>query len=87
MPHALPHEPQLVGSNWVLVQEPLHACWPAAHAQLPLEQLCPGKHVRPQVPQLSTSVLVSVQRPPHWVSPASGTMPQPASPPVPKHVP
>jgi len=56
---ALPHEPQLFGSDWVFMQE--------------LEQqLWPEEHWVPHWPQLLGSLVVSLQTPPHILPPAHG---------------
>ena len=41
---------------------------PVEHRQLPLTQVSPPEHVKPQPPQLPSLVCRSTQLPPHWVS-------------------
>lgn len=49
-PQFWPHVPQFFGSEFRLVQAPLHAISPDGHEQLPFEQLppvaqeCPDRH-------------------------------------------
>ncbi len=74
-PHTLPHEPQLVLSVCVFVQNglppsTLHV-WrlpPHENAQLPFEQTWPWAHVLPQPPQLAVSLVVLTHEPLHDVS-------------------
>jgi hypothetical protein len=72
----VPHVPQLLGSVPVLVQVPLHLCWPVGQGiwHMPAEQVCPEPQAWPQVPQFCGSVDRSTQLWPqavfglwHWV--------------------
>ena len=62
----------------VLVQAPLHACWPAGQPQVPALHDWPTRQRTPQPPQLDTSDWVSAQVPLHDAVPAG----QPHAPPV-----
>jgi hypothetical protein len=61
VPQALPQLPQLFTSAPVLMQTPLHSCWPLPvqpalyEVQVPALQYCPEEQVLPQPPQLLTS--------------------------------
>lgn len=69
--HALPHAPQLSGSVWRFLHDPLHAVCPdaqlAVHA--PPVHTCPSAQAVPQRPQLALSTAVSRHTPEHTVCP------------------
>ena len=69
--HALPQEPQLPGSNVVLVQVPEQLVSPdwQLKAQVPLEQTLPAAQAWAQAPQLALSVCKFTQIPEQLVSP------------------
>jgi hypothetical protein len=57
--HGVPQAPQLLLSDWVLVQVPPQFVLPAvAQPQLPAVQTSPAGHLVPQAPQLLVSVPV-----------------------------
>jgi hypothetical protein len=63
--HALPHVPQLPGSNVVLVQAPEQLVRPVPHVVVhtPAEHTCPAPHRVPHAPQFALSVLVLTSHP------------------------
>jgi hypothetical protein len=70
LPHAFPHDPQLLGSVLVSTQTLLHAVWlplqPSVHlpaTQLHVEFGGPPVHAVPHAPQFFASVWVSMQAP------------------------
>jgi hypothetical protein len=67
----LPQEPQLPGSNVVLVQVPEQLVSPdwQLKAQVPLEQTLPAAQAWAQAPQLALSVCKFTQIPEQLVSP------------------
>jgi hypothetical protein len=59
--HAIPHAPQLFGSDDGSVHTPPQSIVPDGHAQPPATQSLPPVHAVPQSPQLAASLETSVQ--------------------------
>jgi hypothetical protein len=53
LPHAVPHTPQLAGSERRSVQVPLQAVLPTSQVHMPVEQILPPEQVVPHVPQFA----------------------------------